>query len=397
MLPEQAICNFGKVCLKNKKPTTNNQHLTTMLLLQPEKYDWTQLDKTYDWIRNLKDCPQDAIHHAEGDVWIHTRMVIEELLKLPDYQHLTYPEQQLLYATCLLHDIAKPACTVIEKNGRITSAGHAKLGENFARFELSTLNLAYHLQESICKLVRHHGLPLWFLEKRNPEKAVVQASLCLDTKLLDLVAEADAKGRICADKQELLTKIELFQEYCKELNCWGKPREFASPHTRFLYFHKEEPVYPDSAIFDDCYGDVYLMCGIPGAGKDTWIKQNLPDLPVVSLDAIRERMEVDFTDNQGRVLQESQEEAKKYLRAKKSFIWNATNINRQRRQGLIDLFFTYKARVTIVYVHCSLEKALAQNRQREVQIKENVIARFFAKLEPPTLDEAHHVLVVNEN
>lgn len=365
-----------------------------MLLLKPELYDWSLLNKEYDWIRNLKDCPQDKIHHAEGDVWIHTKMVVEELLALPAYQSLTYEEKQLVYATCLLHDIAKPPCTVIENDGRVTSAGHARLGEKVSREFLTPFALPYAQQEHICKLVRHHGLPLWFLDKQSPEKAVVQASLFLNTRLLAIVAEADARGRECADKQELLTKIELFKSYCEELNCWGKPRDFASSHTRFLYFHKEDAVYPDSPIFDDCYGDVYLLCGIPGAGKDTWIKRNLPDLPVVSLDAIRERMDVDFKDNQGRVLQESQEEAKRYLRAKKSFVWNATNINRQRRQGLVELFYTYKARVTIVYVHCTLERALSQNRQREVQVKEAVIEQFFAKLEPPTLDEAHEVLLV---
>jgi len=365
-----------------------------MLLLHPEKYDWTLLNKEYAWLRNLKDCPQDKIYHAEGDVWVHTKMVVEELLALPAYQNLAYEEKQIVYATCLLHDIAKPPCTVIENDGRVTSAGHARLGEKVTREFLTPFALPYAQQEEICKLVRHHGLPLWFLDKQSPEKAVIQASLFLNTRLLAIVAEADARGRECIDKDELLTKIDLFKSYCEELNCWGKPRAFASAHTRFLYFHKEDAVYPDSPIFDDCYGDVYLLCGIPGAGKDTWIKRNFPDLPVVSLDAIRERMDVSFRDNQGRVLQESQEEAKRYLRAKKSFIWNATNINRQRRQGLVELFHTYKARVTIVYVHCTLERALSQNRQREVQVKEEVIEQFFAKLEPPTLDEAHEVWLV---
>ena len=365
-----------------------------MLLLQPTAYDWDKLHQQYDWLRNLKGCPQDSIYHAEGDVWIHTRMVIEALQALPAYHALPAEAQKIVYATCLLHDIGKPACTVIETNGRITSAGHARLGERLSREILTELALPFMLQEHICKLVRHHGLPLWFLEKNNPAKAVVQASMCLDTTLLASVAEADARGRICADQAELLTKIELFQAYCEELCCWGQARYFASAHTRFLYFHKEDAVYPDSEIFDDSYGDVYLMCGIPGAGKDTWIKQNLGDLPVVSLDAIREDLDIDFKDNQGRVLQQAQEQAKQYLRAKKSFVWNATNINRPRRQALIDLFFTYKARTTIVYIHCTLDKALAQNRQRETQIKESVILSFFTKLEPPTLDEAHYVQVV---
>jgi len=365
-----------------------------MLLLQPDHYDWSKLHQTYAWIRTLKDCPQDALYHAEGDVWIHTRMVVEAFQALDAYPALPTEARKIIYAACLLHDIGKPACTVMEANGRISSAGHAKLGEKMAREELTPLCLPYALQENICQLVRYHGLPLWFLEKPNPEKAVVQASLRLQTQWLAWVAEADALGRECEDKADLLTKISLFRDYCEELQCWAKPRAFASPHTRFLYFHKDEPVYPDSEIFDDCYGDVYLLCGIPGAGKDTWIRNHAGDMPVVSLDAIRQRMGVSFTDNQGRVIQQAQEEAKQYLRKKTPFVWNATNITRQMRQGLIQLFFTYKARVTIVYLHCSIEKALAQNRQREVQIKEDVILRYFYRLEPPTLDEAHHLIVV---
>lgn len=35
---------------------------------------------------------------------------------------------------------------------------------------------------------------------------------------------------------------------------------------------------------------VYMLMGIPGAGKTTWIKNNLPGIPVVSRDLIREEL-----------------------------------------------------------------------------------------------------------
>ena len=40
---------------------------------------------------------------------------------------------------------------------------------------------------------------------------------------------------------------------------------------------------------------VYLMVGIPGSGKSTWIKENQPKLPVVSRDIIRAKL--GFTSN----------------------------------------------------------------------------------------------------
>ena len=45
-------------------------------------------------------------------------------------------------------------------------------------------------------------------------------------------------------------------------------------------------------MYDDTWGEVILMCGLPGTGKDTWIRENCPDLPVVSLDEIRKEMKL---------------------------------------------------------------------------------------------------------
>jgi predicted kinase len=364
------------------------------LLLSPAQYNWEALANRFDWLRNLKDCPQDPIYHAEGDVFIHTRMVVEELLNLPIWKSLSTDNQAILFAACLLHDVAKPICTVIEPDGKITSAGHAKKGEKLARRILAEFDLKFAQREQICKLVRHHGLPLWFLEKPNPEKAIVKASLSVNTELLAWVAEADVRGRVCADQAELLTKVALFRDYCQELNCWGKPKSFASDHTRFLYFHKEDEVYPDAEIFDDTQCEVFLLCGIPGAGKDTWIKQNMPHLPVISLDEMRREMGIDFNDNQGKVLQLSEERAREYLRKKQSFVWNATNLIRQRRKSLIDLFSVYKARTTIVFIDTPVELALRQNREREIVIKEDVIFNFFERMETPDLSEAHQLIIV---
>ena len=36
------------------------------------------------WARAMTECRQDAEWHAEGDVWIHTRMVVRELERLPE-------------------------------------------------------------------------------------------------------------------------------------------------------------------------------------------------------------------------------------------------------------------------------------------------------------------------
>src|SRR5258708_34454933 len=44
------------------------------------RVDWDALDQEYEWIRAMRDCPQDPIFHAEGDVWIHVRKVCRALV-----------------------------------------------------------------------------------------------------------------------------------------------------------------------------------------------------------------------------------------------------------------------------------------------------------------------------
>ncbi|HSJ03847.1 MAG TPA: phosphohydrolase, partial [Verrucomicrobium sp.] len=42
-----------------------------------------------DWAAAMRECQQDAIWHAEGDVWTHTMMVCEEVQKLAGYEELS--------------------------------------------------------------------------------------------------------------------------------------------------------------------------------------------------------------------------------------------------------------------------------------------------------------------
>lgn len=375
-------------------------HYTTAQLLSLEvPYDWDLLLEHFDWLQALYDCPQDPVYHAEGNVGIHTRMVVEALFELEGWAQADAQVKTILFSACLLHDIAKPECTLIEPIAgsdqvRITSPRHAKKGEKRARQVLADVPWSHWVKEQICQLVRFHGLPIWFLSKPNPEKAVIQASLSVNTEWLAWVAEADLKGRISNTQDEWLERIEFFREFCREQECFGASRHFASPHTRFLYFQKPE-IYPDAPIYDDTCTEVFMLCGLPGTGKNHWIDTYVADLPVVSLDELRKELGISFKDNQGKVIQAAQEQAKAYLRKQQPFVWNATNITRQNRKKLIDLFSQYRGKTTIVYLSKPLSVVLKQNREREVVIKESVIYNFLSRLEPPTIAEAHHLWVID--
>ena len=171
---------------------------------------------SYDWIEDMKSTPQDSIYHAEGNVFIHTQMVLDELVKLKEYQELSIQDKHILYTSVIFHDVEKRSTTE-EIDGRITSYGHSKKGEYTTRYLLYTLfECPFDIREQICKLVRYHSSPIWAIKKEDPNKEVINLSLKVNTKLLAILSKADMLGRICSDQQDILDRIELFIELCKE-------------------------------------------------------------------------------------------------------------------------------------------------------------------------------------
>jgi len=352
--------------------------------------DWASLQAEFDWLQSLQNCPQDPRYHAEGDVLTHTRLVCEALIALPAWRELPSIERSLLFAAALLHDVAKPAATEIEADGSITSKGHVRQGAKMARQILWSLNVPFHQREAIVSLVQHGSLPLWFWDKPNPQRAVIKASQVIRCDLLALLAEADVRGRKCDDQLELLERIQFFREFCQENNCLFYPRPFPSEHSRFVYFQKDNGD-PNYAAFDDTRFDVVLMSGLPGAGKDSWIGEYLPDWTVISLDELRQAMNISPKDNQGAVGERARAIAKEHMRAEKSFVWNATNLSRQLRSSLINVFSAYHARIRIVYLEVAWEELLRRNHSRTANVPEAVIGRMRDRLEVPDLTEAHQV------
>lgn len=356
--------------------------------------DWKSLTAQFDWVRDMEGVPQDPEHHGEGDVATHTRMVLEALQEMQEYRQLPEQQQEILWAAALMHDIEKRSTTIQESDGRITSKGHARKGAMTARqFLYKQLPTPFGIREQVVNLVRYHGLPLWAMEKPDPAKAVIEASLVADTRLLSLLARADALGRKCNDQHDLLYRIDLFEALCQEQDCWGQPKAFATPNQKFQYFKKEDR-YPGFVPFDDFGSTVILLSGLPGSGKDTYVFHHYRDWPVINLDDIRRSNKIAPTDKSGNgtVIQIAKEMARGYLRKGQNFVWNATNVTRQMREQLVELFITYKAFVRMVYVEVPCQKLYVQNSSREAVLPWQAVDRLVQKWEVPAPWEAHEVL-----
>lgn len=94
--------------------------LQTLVPAPGRALDWAACCDAIGALRALDATPQDPVHHAEGDVGTHTRWVLE-CLREDDYFQQAAPDRQwVMFMAALLHDIAKPATTVVdEATGRI--------------------------------------------------------------------------------------------------------------------------------------------------------------------------------------------------------------------------------------------------------------------------------------
>jgi tRNA nucleotidyltransferase (CCA-adding enzyme) len=155
-------------------------------------------EKLWPEIHALIDCRQDPIAHPEGDVFIHTGMVLDEARKLID--DLPRPKQIAVMLAALCHDMAKPYATKVE-NGRIKARDHETMGVKITDQFLERLKLFtfdnYDARQQTLALVEHHAVPhQWF---KTPEAVTdgMFRRLALKTELdlLYRVARADCLGR----------------------------------------------------------------------------------------------------------------------------------------------------------------------------------------------------------
>lgn len=109
--------------------------------------------------------------------------------------------------------------------------------------------------------------------------------------------------------------------------------------------------------------EVLVLSGLPGAGKDTWLARNWSGA-VISLDALRVRLSLPHPANAQLVLDAAWKQAGELLNVQQPFAWNATNLRRRQRQGLIERLQSLGARVTLVAIDAPYSTVVKQNRSR---------------------------------
>jgi len=185
-LPEERIFEEWRLMLL--KPRFPSVAFQTMRFLR--------LTRFFPELETLFDCPQEYEWHPEGDVWVHTLMVLDAAAELrtgdPD-------EDLILMLAALCHDLGKPLVTSDEQDGRIRSPNHEPLGEGPTRSLLRRITREKRLVGDVVALVVHHLRPHSLHKGGAGPSAVRRLSTKVPIDRLVRHARADHYGRTTPD------------------------------------------------------------------------------------------------------------------------------------------------------------------------------------------------------
>ncbi|MEP7274053.1 MAG: polynucleotide adenylyltransferase [Acidobacteriota bacterium] len=166
------------------------------------------INQLWPEINALIDCPQDAEWHPEGDVFIHTGMVLDEARRLID--DLSRPRQLAIMLGALCHDFGKPSTTRLEE-GRVRARGHDLAGVPSTAAFLNRLLVntieGYDVRSQTLSLVRHHLAPVHYYRAHLDGTTVTDGTFRrlareVEPDLLYRVALGDCLGRVGDFKPE---------------------------------------------------------------------------------------------------------------------------------------------------------------------------------------------------
>jgi len=190
-----------------------------MHLMEDEKpSEFLDMDKTrpemqefpFVYLRRLEDVEQSPVHHPEGNVWIHTLLVVDQAALR---KNRSGDPRTFMWAA-LLHDIGKAVTTRLRK-GKITAYDHDKAGGKLAVEFLEACGQEEEFIRAVTALVRWHMQAL-FVINSLPFAEIDEMKKHVSVREVALLALCDRLGRavdIDAAKEE--ENIRLFMERCE--------------------------------------------------------------------------------------------------------------------------------------------------------------------------------------
>jgi tRNA nucleotidyltransferase (CCA-adding enzyme) len=189
-IPRERVAEeFMKWAVKSPRPSRIFEYL--------ERSGWVI---HFPEIGRLKGVPQDPEWHPEGDVDLHTGLVLDAAARIAERDRLDTDDRAVLLFASLAHDFAKATTTMLrEKDGRLrwSAYGHEIDGGPMTRTFLERIGIKSAVVDQVVPLVENHMVASSV--GRNPTpRAVRRLAIRLApasiAQLIRLI-EADHSGR----------------------------------------------------------------------------------------------------------------------------------------------------------------------------------------------------------
>ena len=181
------------------------------------------LDAWFPEVKALIGVEQNPDYHAEGDVFTHTMMVLDEAAKYRE--DTSDPFAFMLTALC--HDFGKAVCTQ-EIDGKLCSRHHETLGLPIAERFLLRLTNEARILSYVRNLTEHHMRPNAIAAFGSSVKATNKMFDSVGAaKDLFYFAKADHFGRICTKESPfhedfLLERLHIYEDIMREPYVMGR-------------------------------------------------------------------------------------------------------------------------------------------------------------------------------
>ena len=209
---ERIYGEMKKALLKAKKPSIFFNILRNT----------NQLNVWFKELVPLINCPQNPIHHPEGDVWNHTMNVIDCASNYK--KDVTNPEYFMVSALC--HDFGKPNALSIDDNGIPHSYNHEYIGIPVVEAFLSRLNSDNSLRKYVINMVQNHmNLHNTFYGKSKIRKTneKFDISICPNDLIYLTISDSASKGIDNIEETNwIFERYSIYKELMQQPQVTGK-------------------------------------------------------------------------------------------------------------------------------------------------------------------------------
>lgn len=355
---------------------------------------------------SLRDCEQNPQWHSEGNVLNHTLLSYYAFVNfvMKKYNlHKRFSTQllNLLKTSILLHDIGKSVTTFKGRDGKWHAYNHEIEGEKIARYILWDENI--YDREFICSLIRYHMDALkmfddnkWMI-KMLKISCRVPIEFLYYVKLSDLLGSRQTNNSIDND----IEKLQFLKKMAMNLDIWywgGK-----KIHAEDIIKYSKRCDLP---WINKKNKECFLIFGISGAGKNTYINNELVpkynNIVQISRDDIR--VKLGFCDETQKMVGNEEQELKVTEAYDKmiecAITNNATivlnNLNIKHKYRIKDIDKIKKHGYSINYVYVEAPTFIDNCERRKNQVSVEVLDNMRRKIEWPEPDEYDNLIIYKQ-